>query len=428
MPLDDSASDVRSDIIAAFERSGTPKESTFADVFSRSEPREAPKDAPKDAPKSPEPKEAPKSAEPPKDAPKSPVPKEAPKEAPRAPEPAAAAAASPEATALLEQLKLIDPPAKWSKKEKEDWAKLSELAAKEPKIAQEILTAQRILAGRNKAAEGDVTRRLMEMAQERNKYKGLEDVLAPRRAQWSKDGVGDAQALQHLFGYYDQAQRDFPSFLDKVIGERGFDVISYVASRYPQIRAVLAGGSAGGGQPGAQPSTLDPAVAAELTALRQAVGQNQQRTVAQENWIRQQEQARSQGVQQSAAQELQAFESAVDEHGQPRYPFLQEVRTDMARMMHGGMAGTLEEAYDRAVFANRDTRMKLLESQEITRRTAEESRRAQEAARSKAAAASVGSSTVDYVPSAKSSDAGRPLSVREELERAWKKASQDARL
>jgi hypothetical protein len=66
------------------------------------------------------------------------------------------------------------------------------------------------------------------------------------------------------------------------------------------------------------------------------------------------------------SQEIETFASAKDDKGAPLHPYFDEVAQDIQQLFAAGAAKTLEEAYDKAVYANPTTRQK-----EIDRLTAE---------------------------------------------------------
>lgn len=331
----------------------------------------------------------------------------------------------------LEEVKFIDPPAKWTKKEKEDWAKLQELAAKDPALGQHISNVQRILAGRNKAVEADYTKKTMELALERNRHQQLEQVLAPRRAEWQRSGIDDARGVAQVLSYWDLAQKDFPRFLEYVSQERGFDLAQYVLSTRPHLRAASAAQPTAAQDGTQHPSgvTVPTAVANELESLKREVIRLRQFAGETHQWRQETEQSRSAEVTMQAAQEMNAFRAETDAQGQPLHPFFDDVREDMALLLRSGGAQTLKDAYGKAVRMNDSVWSRVQESEEVKRNTAasaqkvaDERRRAEEAERARKAGSSIRSSSVDYTPSS----SGQPMSLREELAANFAKYRQDA--
>ena len=80
--------------------------------------------------------------------------------------------------------------------------------------------------------------------------------------------------------------------------------------------------------------------------------------------------------QQKLQQHIEEFKS------QPGREYFEDVRTEMAALLKAGTVKTLQEAYDRAIWANPDVRQRL---QEAERNKLEEQRMAAEAKRQKEA-------------------------------------------
>jgi hypothetical protein len=289
--------------------------------------------------------------------------------------------------------KPIDPPARWTKEEKEQFAAL------DPSI-------QKILLGRNKGLEADYTRKMGEIAQERQRFHQLEQVLGPRRDTWQRQGMNDAQFINSVMSYWDLAQRDPMSFIDTFARERGIDLAAAYTPTAEQIAAYFGGQTQAGGDPNgyAQANNLPPAVMQQLNAMQQQQEQLRNVVMQQHQTLTQREQAERQAMNNAATSEIQQFMNAADENGSPLYPFFQDVRTDMVKLMQSGFAQTLHEAYEKAVHIRPDVRSKLEENREITRRRAEEQRRQEEAAKARRAGASVSSSSSTFTPSSTTPD------------------------
>lgn len=77
--------------------------------------------------------------------------------------------------------------------------------------------------------------------------------------------------------------------------------------------------------------------------------------------------------QEAVNQTISAFENELDESGQLKHLYFSNVQDRMAELIQSGRATTLEDAYDRAVFENPETRALVLAEQQ---RAAEEKRKA----------------------------------------------------
>ena len=268
--------------------------------------------------------------------------------------------------------KAIAPPARWTKEEKEEFAAL------DPNV-------QRILMGRNKGLEADYTRKMTEISQERQRYNGIEQTLAPRRAVWQREGMNDTQALESIMSYWDLAQRDPAQFIDVFAQERGIDLASYYSPTPEQIMQMISESS---GEED-QGQAIHPAVRSQMEALSRQTNSLQGEVSNYRNYMADQQHQQVVARTEAARNELHSFSSASDENGQSLYPFFEEVRKDMSRLMQSGMAGDLKTAYDMATRVNPSTWSKLQESQEISRRRAEQAKREEEAVRARRAGSSV---------------------------------------
>jgi hypothetical protein len=99
----------------------------------------------------------------------------------------------------------------------------------------------------------------------------------------------------------------------------------------------------------------------------------------------QRKQAEQQQHTAQAQTAIEKFATETDESGQPKHPFLDRVQEDMAVLLESGRATTLQDAYDKAVWSNPDTRQLMQQKQlaaETAKRQAEAKERAAKAKRS----------------------------------------------
>lgn len=109
---------------------------------------------------------------------------------------------------------------------------------------------------------------------------------------------------------------------------------------------------------------------------------------------------------QNANKAFDEFVAAKDEAGALKHPYWQEVRTDMVPLLQNGISTTLEDAYERAIWTNKDVREKIIAAQ------------AKADIDSKVAAASK-AKEAGFAPKSKQTAPDRELSLREELEAAF---------
>lgn len=114
-------------------------------------------------------------------------------------------------------------------------------------------------------------------------------------------------------------------------------------------------------------------------------------------------------AQAEANRNFTAFSEAKDDVGNLKYPYLEDVKPEMANMFKTGTAKTLEEAYERAIWTNPEIRAKLIEAQS----KAALDNKVAEAEKAKQAG---------FSPSSKAESPESELSTRELLEKKFKEA------
>ncbi len=262
---------------------------------------------------------------------------------------------------------VVAPPAGWTAAEKAEWSKLSP--------AVQAAVSRR---------EQEISRGGQQWSEEKRRY---ESVLAPVAQEASRMGIGVDQALKALMAAHHHLMSDAPGAIRKLAAQFNVDL------------ATIAGQSAEGSAP-SQP---------DISALvRQAVqpllAPIQQRFMDEE--MRQQQTGLTL-VQQFAAQpgheHYEALESTI-------VTLLPHVKEDMP-----GATPTewLQEAYDRAAYANPNTRASLLASQTA----AAEAQRIADA-KAKAAKARMAGSSVNGAPNG-AAIPGPKDSLRAEIEAAF---------
>lgn len=320
--------------------------------------------------------------------------------------------ADPAKAATDAEEKAIEPPARWTKEEKEEFAGL------DPKI-------QKILLNRNKGLEATFTRQMQEISQERQRYQGIDQVLAPHRQSWAGTGWSDAQALGTIMGYWQHAQQDPLGFVQRFAEERGIDLASHFAPSTDEILAYLNQQQGGGYDeqgnplPSIQAPAIHPDVKRELETLKQTNQRLMQAVQQQQGYWSQAQQSQTKAAYDAASQDIEAFRNATDETGKPKHEFFDDLRQDMAKLMKAGITDTLEDAYDRAMYMRPDIRAKLQESQELARRLESERRAKEEAERARRAASSVSGSSMAAPDTPDDED--NDDSVRGILAREWRR-------
>jgi hypothetical protein len=161
-------------------------------------------------------------------------------------------------------------------------------------------------------------------------------------------------------------------------------------------------------QPNAQPGQQQPNVPIDQLVQRTVNEQFQamQRTQAQE---------RERAEMQATNSEIEGFRSKVDAQGLPAYPYFDHVTSLMASILGGGVATTLEEAYQLAVKAHPET------SQLIAKAEAA-AHQAKETARLKAEAKRRAGGSIRGSPGNTPAANGKDRTIRDELKSAFEEA------
>lgn len=226
-------------------------------------------------------------------------------------------------------------PERWSAEDKEQFDAL-------PREAQEVVLK------RERDVEQHLTQKSQEIADEKRRYAALDEVIEPRKDAWAMNGMTPDQAVRQLFAISDFATRDPQGFVRWFAEQRGID---------PQQLA-------GGDEP------ADPQIKAlsdEVNTLKQS----------------QQQQQEAQAREQQATIARTIDEFAADKDAHPYFEELQseiagQIQTVKAQNPNASPKEQLEQAYQKAVWANESTRAKELERQ----------RKAEDAERRKKAQAS----------------------------------------
>ncbi len=95
--------------------------------------------------------------------------------------------------------------------------------------------------------------------------------------------------------------------------------------------------------------TLSQADNSVVQTLMSQIDQLKQQVGDVTNW-------RATREQNEIAGTIKSFQSAVDDSGNPKYPHFETLRETMGQILGNGMANSLEEAYEKAVWLNPDTR------------------------------------------------------------------------
>lgn len=286
-------------------------------------------------------------------------------------------------------------PKNWSDLDKNTFSKLDK-------------DGQEFLLRRHKEMEADYTKKTQEIANFKADYDPVDQLLKPHEAQMKAAGFSNkAQLIGAWFN------------VEKALVEgKGIDIISSLVKNYRIDPQQLVAALTNPQQPQQSPpqpsatAVLPPEVLEKINKLESTLG-----TYEQERQQRQ-EQAHLDAVKTIDVQ-INTFKDAKDAQGQLLHPHFAEVEADMAKLAMAAKADgevlTLDQLYDKAVWANTSTRTKILSAQQqAADKTRNEEARAKAAAAKKAGSAVQGAPGAGHAAGPKKGD----LSVRQLLEEA----------
>lgn len=253
---------------------------------------------------------------------------------------AAAEVKTDDATKTADAAVPVEAPAHWPAAAREMFAKQS------PEVKAWLLD-------RHKAMEGDYTKKTQELAPTRRLQEDLDEIFKDYDAEMKQIGVSRAQAIRELVGMHTRWKTNPAEYIKYVAGISKIDLKSLVE-----------------GAAAADPAGESPTVKALRDQVAELTGQIKTMSGAQRD---QQQNARMNEVTQ--------FAEEKDAQGNLKRPYFDEVASDVAALIRaskgedGRTTLSLQDAYDRAIYANPTTRQKLLTAQDAERKTKEEAER-----------------------------------------------------
>ena len=277
----------------------------------------------------------------------------------------------------------IEAPAHWSAADRE-------MFGKQPPEARKWLME------RSRAMEAAHTRRSQELAQQHQQVAPVAQIAQKWQPYLQQLGAAFPQAVDLLF---DKEYRLRTGSQDEKL-----EIVRQIIDDY----GIKPPG--GGGEEGQAP-VQDPRVdqlTQQIHQMQAGWQQQQAQTVQQQQAYQQQAQARAQAS-------LQEFATAKGADGKLAHPHFGEVQNDMTRLAQADLAAgvqpDLQSLYDRAVWANGNTRSQLLSAQQGQ----EAERRRQEAEKAKRAGG--------QISGAGAPAAEQPKGLRATLDAAWDRMS-----
>lgn len=244
--------------------------------------------------------------------------------------------------------------------------------------------------------EGTVQNAKAEWGKKGERLNRYEEILGPRREKWNLSGLDEFSGIQALLAAQDYLERDPVGGLNHIARSYGVDLRSLAGQATQQ-------------QPGAE-GLQAPTAMPELQSVLQPLVQQVQTL----------QQQLQQSQQQTEQQKLSEAQATVQSFAaKPENLYFENVRPVVAKLLEQGLATTLEDAYQQAIWASPEIRPLLVAEQAKASATASQAKVQEQAARSKAQAAqrSAGSITGAPAPGAQA-PAGPVGSIRDTLQAA----------
>lgn len=251
---------------------------------------------------------------------------------------------------------------------------------------------QEVLLKREKDRERGIQKQLEEINKSKKAYGELETFISPHVERWNLNGVQPTQVIQQLV-----AAQDF-------LNRNPVEGLKWLAKSYGLDLAQLAQASVSNGQQASnQP---DPQIYHEIQTLRAQLQAIQEE--------------KTNGAINSTISEIESFATEMGANGVPLRPYFEDVAEEIGKWIQivrqskpdAANRDVLNEAYDRAVWANPDTRNAMLQMQAKAKEL--------ELRKKSNAAANAGKSISGSPGNTSGSVASG--SLREQLEAAWEES------
>ena len=206
-----------------------------------------------------------------------------------------------------------------------------------PKEEQEIFNAwdanvQHQVMDRYKAMEGDYTKKTQALAKYKKRNESLDEIYGPFRDDFQRAGMDEVAATRQLLAAHKYLREDPQQALKWLAQSYGVD-----------LKAV-------NDDTAIEDEYADP----QMKAMQQQIAQ------LQGTITNQQQQAQNMQKQEVQAM-IDNFQTAKDADGNLKHPHFDVVQNQMSGLISSGVAKDIASAYDMAVYANPETRAKVLE-------------------------------------------------------------------
>ena len=206
-----------------------------------------------------------------------------------------------------------------------------------PKEEQEIFNAwdanvQHQVMDRYKAMEGDYTKKTQALAKYKKRNESLDEIYGPFKDDFQRAGMDEVAATRQLLAAHKYLREDPQQALKWLAQSYGVD-----------LKAV-------NDDTAIEDEYADP----QMKAMQQQIAQ------LQGTITNQQQQAQNMQKQEVQAM-IDNFQTAKDADGNLKHPHFDVVQNQMSGLISSGVAKDIESAYEMAVYANPETRAKVLE-------------------------------------------------------------------
>jgi hypothetical protein len=208
-----------------------------------------------------------------------------------------------------------------------------------PKEEQKVFNSwdanvQHQVMDRYKAMEGDYTKKTQEIAKYRKRNEALDEIYGPFRDDFQRAGMDDVAATRQLLAAHKYLREDPKQALKWLAKSYGVDLGEVTGDTTPDDEYA------------------DP----QMKAMQQQIAQLQ-------GTINNQ-QLQAQNMQKQEVQTMiDNFQTAKDADGNLKHPHFDVVQNQMSGLISSGVAKDIASAYEMAVYANPETRAKVLEEQ-----------------------------------------------------------------
>ena len=206
-----------------------------------------------------------------------------------------------------------------------------------PKEEQEIFNTwdanvQHQVMDRYKAMEGDYTKKTQALAKYKKRNESLDEIYGPFRDDFQRAGMDEVAATRQLLAAHKYLREDPQQALKWLAQSYGVD-----------LKAV-------NDDTAVEDEYADP----QMKAMQQQIAQ------LQGTINNQQQQAQNMQKQEVQAM-IDNFQTAKDADGNLKHPHFEVVQNQMSGLISSGVAKDIESAYEMAVYANPETRAKVLD-------------------------------------------------------------------